>query len=132
MATQNKVSLIVISFMILNKIIIKLSFIYCKSIFEEQKFRPNSPQLSDVTPIGGIITKRFQYAKGETRDIPMGNIHVWVPILALGYKKVKINCSCSSNNKNVATLTDQHYQQLISNSYFWKKTLDVFCKERSS
>ena len=76
MATQNKVSLIVISFMILNKIIIKLSFIYCKSLFEERKFRPNSPQLSDVTPIGGIITKKFQYAKGETRDIPMGNIHV--------------------------------------------------------
>ena len=57
--------------MILNKIIIKLSFIYCKSLFEEQKFRPNSPQLSDVTLIGGIITKRFQYAKGETRDITL-------------------------------------------------------------
>ena len=52
------------------------NFIYYKSLFEEQKFRTNSLQLSDIIPIGGIITKTFQYAKGESWDIPIGNNHV--------------------------------------------------------
>ena len=65
--------------MTLNETINKLSCIYYKNLFEEQKFRTNSPQLSDVTQIGGIITKTLQSAKGENRDILMGNNYVWVP-----------------------------------------------------
>ena len=95
-------------------------------------FRPNSPQLSEVTPIGGIIMKALKYTWGETRDTLMGNNHVWSPWLGSGYKNKKITFSCSTINKNVNTFIDKHCRQLMSNDYFSKQPAEKFCKKRCS
>ena len=101
--------------MILNETISKLLFII-RAFLKSKSFVLIYPSCLTSSQLAVLLRKRN--VKGESCEILIENNHVSEPWLGSGYKNKKINFSCSTNNKNVNTLTDQHYRQLISNEYF--------------
>ena len=114
--------------MILNETLSKLLFII-RAFLKSKSFVLIHSSFLRIIPLGGIITKTFQYSQGESWDILIGNNHGWEPWLDSGYKNKAITFSCSTNNKNVNTLIDQHHRQLFSNEYPEKEPHEVFCQK---
>ena len=114
--------------MILNETLSKRLFII-RAFLKSKSFGLIHSSFLRIIPLGGIITKTFQYSQGESWDILIGNNHSWEPWLGSGYKNKAITFSCSANNKNVNTLIDQHHRQLFSNEYSEKEPHEEFCKK---
>ena len=114
--------------MILNGTLSKLLFII-RAFLKSKRFVLIHPSCLRIIPLGDIIAKTFRYSKGESWDILIGNNRGWEPWSGSGCKNKTITFSCSTNDKNVNTLIDQHHRQLFSNEYFEKEPHEVFCKK---